>query len=120
MNRSGSTGTAPNNGQNDKVPLGLISSISDSLRLIRVERLELAVFSSGEAFGNAKRRVQGRFEFSGQEYALWVTDPACEKKYFAKLDGTYATGGSYLTISLGEGYKGACYKLVAAVIGVDE
>ena len=107
-------------GQNDKVPLALTSSISDSLRLIRVERLELAVFRPGEAFGNAKRRVQGRFEFSGQEYALWVTDPACEKKYLAKLDGTYATGGSYLTISLGERYKGACYKLIAAVIGVDE
>ena len=116
-NRSGSTSTAPNNGQNDKVPL---SSISDSLRLIWVERLELAVFKPGEAFGNAKRRVQGRVEISGQEYALWVTDPAGEKEYRAKLDGTYATGESYLTISLGERYKGACYKLIAAVIGVDE
>ena len=108
------------NGRNDKVPLVLTSSISDSLRLIRVERLELAVFSPGEAFGNAKRRVQGRFEFSGQEYALWVTDPACEKEHLAKLDGTYAIGESYLTISLGEQYQGACYKLIAAVIRLDE
>ena len=108
------------NGRNDKVPLELTSSISDSLRLIRVERLELAVFSPGEAFGNAKRRVQGRFEFSGQEYALWVTDPACEKEHLAKLDGTYAIGESYLTISLGEQYQGACYKLIAAVIRLDE
>ena len=86
----------------------------------KYSRFDLAEFRPGEAFGNAKRRVQGRFEFSGQEYALWVTDPACEKEYLAKLDGTYATGESYLTISLGERYKGACYKLIAAVIGADE
>ena len=108
------------NGQNDKVPLALMSSLSDSLRLIKVERLELAVFRPGEAFGTAKRRVQGRFEFSGREYALWVTDPACEKEYLAKLDGAYAAGESYLTISLGEEYKGFCYKLVAAVIGIHD
>ncbi len=65
-------------GLNDKIPLDSMMPVSSSLRLIRVERLELTVFRPGEAFGNC-----------------------------------------YLTISLGETYEGACYKLVAAVIECD-
>ena len=105
------------NGQNDKIPLELVESVTSSLRLIRVERLELAVFKPGEAFGNSKRRVQGRFVHADKQYALWVTDPGCERKYLAKLDGNYPMGPCYLTLSLGEPYHGACYKLIAAVIG---
>ena len=37
-------------------------------------------------------------------------------RYLAKLDGTYDVGECYLTISLGEPYQRACYKLVAAII----
>ena len=70
----------------------------------------------GEAFGNDKRRVQGRFRHAGREYALWVTDPGWERTYLAKLNGTYDIGGCYLTVSLGEPYGDACYKLIAAVI----
>ena len=34
----------------------------------------------------------------------------------AKLNGTYDIGERYLTISLGEPYGDACYKLIAAII----
>ena len=90
--------------------------IQNSLRLIEVADLTLAVFAPGEAFGNRKRRVQGRFSHAGRSYALWVTDPVCERRHLAKLDGEYRRERCFLTISLGERYEGHCYKLIAAVI----
>ena len=106
-------------GRNDKIPTESAGSVSSSLRLIRVAELELDVFMPGEAFGNTKRRVQGRFVHAGQEYALWATDPGYERRYLAKLDGTYRIGECHLTISLGEPYQGAFYKLIAAIIEPD-
>ena len=106
-------------GRNDRIPIDSASVVSSSLRLTRVEALVLEVFAPGEAFGNTKRRVQGRFAHSGQEYALWVTDPRNERRYLAKLDGSYRIGECYLTISLGEPYEGFFYKLIAALIEPD-
>jgi hypothetical protein len=104
------------NGYNDRIPLDLAGGLHSSLRLVRVERLSLSVFKPGEAFGNPKRRVQGRFPHHGQEYRLWVTDPDYERTFLAKADGDYAIGESILTISLGEPHNGACYKLIAAIV----
>ena len=103
-------------GANDKVPLDLLDSVSSSLRLVHLEGLRLCVFAPGEAFGNSKRRVQARFSHAGSEYRIWVTDPVYERKYLSKLDGKYQIGECYLTVSLGETYGRACYKLAAAVI----
>ena len=100
-------------------PVESASAVSGSLRLIRVEEIEIEVFMPGEAFGNPKRRVQGRFVHSDREYALWVTDPGYERRYLAKLDGRYRLGECHLTISLGERYEGALYKLIAAIIEPD-
>ena len=74
-------------GRNDRIPLEAADSVIDSLRLIHVDRMQLVVGRPGEAFGNNKRRVQGRFGHAGREYALWVTDPGCERTWLAKLDG---------------------------------
>ena len=103
-------------GRNDRVPLSEMARMEGSLRLVEVDELTLAVFAPGEAFGNRKRRVQGCFRHAGQDYALWVTDPICERHYLAKLDGDYRLERCFLTISLGEPYDGYCYKLIAAVI----
>lgn len=104
------------NGMNDKIPLDRAGAIQSSLRLLRVDRLTLSVFKPGEAFGNPKRRVQGKFSHADREYWLWVTDPTFEKAYLAKADGEYQVGESFLTISLGEPHNGACYKLIAAIM----
>ena len=104
------------NGLNDKIPIAATGSITGSLRLLKVDWLRLTVSRPGEAFGNNKRRVQGRFRHAGRVYALWVTDPDWERTYLAKLDGTYDIGECFLTISLGEAYQDACYKLIAAII----
>lgn len=103
-------------GRHDKIPLGSANSIPDSLRLVHVEGLKLKVFTPGEAFGDSKRRVQGQFTHAGTEYRLWVTDPEYERAYLAKPDGVYSIGACYLTISLGEPYKDAFYKLIAAIL----
>lgn len=106
-------------GTNDRVWVGR-RSIAGSLRFIRVARVGLAVFAPREAFGNSKRRVQASFSHAGRQYALWVTDPTYERRFLDKVNGSYALGPSYLTVSLGEPFDGACYKLVAAVVEVDE
>lgn len=106
-------------GLNDEIPLELANTLSGSLRLIRVDHLTLRVLTTGEVFGKAKRRVQGRFLHYGTEYWLWVTDPAYERAYRPKPDGDYEIGESFLTISLGEPYNDACYKLIAAIIACD-
>ncbi len=53
--------------------------------------------------------------FHGTEYRLWVTDPAFERNYLAKPDGMYKIGECFLTISLGEAFDDASYKLIAAI-----
>lgn len=103
-------------GVNDVIPVDVAATVQSSLKLIHVGSLDLHVFKPGEAFGNPKRRVQGRFTFAGNSYSLWVTDPNREKEYLAREDGVYGLGESYLTISLGEPYNGNCHKLIAAVI----
>jgi len=101
---------------NDKIPLAQIGSVRSSLRLLHVSTLGVSVFKPGEAFGNPKRRVQGRFQYGGEEYRLWVTDPVYERALLSKPDGDYQLGESFLTVSLGEPYNDACYKLIAAII----
>jgi hypothetical protein len=103
-------------GRNDRVPLAEAAGLIDSLRLLHLPALELAVFAPGAAFCNPRRNVQGRFEYCGTRYALRVTDPVAERTYLAKPDGNYNVGECFVTVSLGEAYEGYCYKLIAAVI----
>jgi hypothetical protein len=111
-------GSSTYNGLNDQILLEQADQLTSSLELISIDRLRLKVFKPGEAFGNSKRRVQGWFAFKGINYGLWVTDPTVEREYLARADGDYMVGPCYLTISLGEPYKGYCYKLIAAVISL--
>jgi len=105
-------------GCNDQIPLALTKFLKSSLRLIHVDRVQLSIFRPGEEFGNPKRRVRGRFSYAKEEYALWITDPSYEREYLSKPDGKYEIGESFLTISPGEPFKEACYKLIATIIQV--
>ncbi len=104
------------NGQNDRVPIRDAKSLNHSLHLIRVNDLELYVSQPGKDFGNNRRSVQGRFQHAGTDYWLRVTDPVYERQYLRQPNGTYQIGESFLTISLGEPYRGYAYKLIAAII----
>ena len=103
-------------GTNDKIPDEIAAGLTSSLRLVRVPRLRLRVFSPGEAFGDPKRRVQARFDHAGSTYALWVTDPIYERRFLAQDNGVYDLGECFLTISLGEPFNGATYKLIATIL----
>ena len=109
-------GYSTNNGRNDQIPLRQAREETSSLKLIYVDRLYLRVFAPGEAFGNSKRRVQGRFRFGGNVYALWITDPVIETAYLKRENGDYDLSECYLTISLGEPHNDHCYKLIAAIM----
>ena len=105
-------GISTPNGENDRIPTGQASAETSSLKLVHVDGLRLKVFAPY----HSKRRVQACFQFDEIEYALWVTDPRCERKFLAKENGDYQLDECYLTVSLGEPYDGYCCKLVAAAL----
>lgn len=98
---------------NNRVETKLIQNHKDSLRLIKVDNLALSVVESI----SGKKQLRGAFEFFGTEHALAVTDILQEERFLNQLQGkTMDFGGCLLTVSLGEPYKGFCYKLIAGVI----
>ncbi len=109
-------GYGTNNGLNDRIPLPTAYSLGTSLCLIKVDELELYVSQPGRDFGNYRRSVQGRFRYRNEDYWLRVTAPVYERRYLPMEDGSYLIGERFLTISLGEPYRGNSYKLIAAVI----
>ena len=104
------------NGWNDRVPLSRSASLNSSLRLIRVSRFWITVSQFRRASGEEQRRVQGRFQYGGIDYWLWITDPVCQDRFLKLANGNYSVDRCYLTISLGEPFEGYVYKLIAAVI----
>ena len=111
-------GESTRSGLNDKFAVEDASTIEDSLRLVRVAKLDLKVWQPGKGFGDETRRVYGRFWVSGTEYRLSVTDPEIGREYLAQPNGYYSIEDCYLTVSLGKPYEGDVYKLIAAVITV--
>ena len=110
-------GHAIGNVRNDRIPVASQHRFSSSLRLIRVDWLKLAVLTPGARFDDLRQRLLGRFCHADNEYALWVTDPVYEDRYRAKRNKLHQIGECWLTISLAEReYKGAIYKLIAAII----
>lgn len=104
------------NGENDRVAEATAIALGTSLKLIEVAEVTLSVGIEGAAFGNAKRKVRGRFSMNGQTYLLGVTDPLIERQYFQKEDGNYSIGKATLCVSLGDTFHGYAYKLIAGVI----
>lgn len=95
----------------DRVPVDAVDALRESLRLIWVPQVTLTV---GPHFG--RRKVRGHFTFFGADFDLGVTDAVFEEHYLNLPDGQYPLGSAYLTISLGEPWEGACYKLIAAIM----
>ena len=96
----------------DRVEERRAASLTKSLRFIEVKDLTLAV---GHKW-SGKPQVRGAFRYLGRNYNLAVTDPVYETPYATQPLGRYPVGPCYLTISLGEVYRGDAYKLVAAIV----
>ena len=103
-------------GLNDRVPEVDANDFRNSLYLIRVNTLDIQVFVPSAAFGSGAKRVQGLFQYNGVCYSLRVTDNDYEYTYLQRPEGHYQIGPCFLTVSLGEPYKGFAYKLIAAII----
>lgn len=107
-------GESSGKGINDRVSESAIDHVSDSLRLIRVDSIELEVIT----YDNVKSvpNVRAHFRYGQNDYALRVTDPVCERSFQGKPSGRYEVGPAFMTISLGEPFGGYVYKLIAAII----
>ena len=103
-------------GVNDMVDVATANKLAHSLRLVKLERVAILVYTPWKAIGVSKRRVQAQFSFNQQEYKLWVTDPDYERKFFKLDDGEYAVDECYVVISIGEHFGGNCYKLVTTIM----
>ena len=97
-------------GLDNRVRFSMAQSQSSSLRLIKVEHLEVQVVRDG------RNRLDGTFSFVGGRYRLSITDPAYEQMYYNRSAGKYQLGECLLTISLGAPFAGYCYKLIAGII----
>ncbi len=60
--------------------------------------------------------MRAEFRYAGSTYILKVTDSTYEERFRKRGIGTYRLSESFLTVSLGEEFKGYLYKMVAAII----
>ncbi|WP_435853988.1 dual OB domain-containing protein [Streptomyces sparsogenes] len=109
-------GNSSGGGINDQVPAAQQKAVMGSLKLIRVDAVDIRVDRAYPQAGNQKFDVRAHFRYAGSLYALKVTDPIYEEKYRDLGLGRYGLTESFLTISLGKEFNGHLYKLVAAII----
>jgi len=91
------------------------SPVDNSLAIIKPEVLE---------FKLRRGSPRAEFRFDGNTYDLSITDPQWRKRadQGMELPSTSDMPDDrevLFTLSLGEEYKGACYKLIAAIFSVD-
>lgn len=101
---------------NDRIPIEEAVTLSDSLKLVRVSRVTLRLHSPNASSDAAKRPMDAVFRHAGRLYIMRVTDPEYELAYRNKPGKVHELGESFLTVSLGEEFKGYAYKLAAAII----
>jgi hypothetical protein len=104
-------------GTNDRIPLAIAKTLSNSLCFLQLDQLTL-LLSTVQYDGHPRRRLRGQFEFRGNQYRLVITDPCIEQNFLTKKDGAYCLweNNIYICVSIGEPYNGFCYKLIATVI----
>jgi len=93
------------------------SPAESSLALVTPKsvRLEITTSYSG------KRQVRALFSLGITHYGLVVTDPKWKRRLAGLPIGASQTiHNAMITISLGEPFHGFCYKLVAAVIPLQQ
>lgn len=104
-------------GMNDRIPTEHTVGLSQSLKLVRPERLTVCATSEGP--DKNRRRVRGSFAYGTSKYILPVTDPAIESRFALLPPGTTRTiKNPLLCLSVSELFakRNEHYKLIAAVI----
>ena len=97
---------------NNKIPVKYFETnrLGSSLLLVQVSSLVLE--------RDIKRKLRVQFDYENVQYDLPVTDCTMEEEYLRKDCGLYPINYKpiFVCVSLGEPYKGCCYKLVSAII----
>ncbi|QES42159.1 hypothetical protein DEJ49_15215 [Streptomyces venezuelae] len=101
-------------GKNDRVAVEQEFVLVNSLKLIRVGSVTIEVDRPYDV--NKELEVRAKFRHEGSTYILKVTDAVYEERFRALGVGSYELSESFLTVSLGEEFKGHFYKMVAAII----
>jgi len=105
------TGRSSIGGLNDRVGQSEATGLANSLYLLLVDDLRLFVEPP-----RTKPSLRAVFSQRGAHYALRVTDPRAELRYFWESETQISVGQCLLTVSLGEPLNSFCYKLVAGVL----
>lgn len=87
--------------------------LNQSLLFVEVENLCI----SKEAGGNYRDKLRGSFVYNGNMYTdISVTDSVFEQRFSIRRSPYYETfPDAYITISLGEPFKGYAYKLISGI-----
>lgn len=108
-------------GLNDKVPENVANNMQNSLKLVFLPNLRVEVrHEEGYEGRPGRKRVRARFELSGRQYLLAVTDPVAEEKFLMQGIGTYNPGEAALCISLADVWNGYAFRLAASIITPDQ
>ena len=103
-------------GVNDHVPEGDAKTLRGSLYLIQLDKMKVHVLRQHTSTGGSIHKVRGEFKYRGVDYNLKITDPYADEHFRVQGDGVYPVEQCYLTLSLGEPFQGACYKLIAGIV----
>ncbi len=106
---------------NNRVPEALLDYSAGSLRLIRLNKINLHVSPKAPEFGEMKHIIRASFNYLGENYKLDVTDPHIEHHFLSSGLGDYVINDVIACISLGELFSNRngelfAYKLVASII----
>ncbi len=112
------TGFSTHLGINDRFPEKDNEAYSQSLYLIKPDKLKIIVKIEYPGYDYEKRKVRVEFIYNNVKYRFPLTDPITEAKWFSKEDGNYelAVDNTYLCVSVGLPYKEYCYKFVASIL----
>nr|WP_280478202.1 hypothetical protein [Nocardia asiatica] len=104
-------------GINDRVPFEREHEVKSSLKLIRVDEVNIEVEPPSPYSKDGRPSVRARFRFAGADYSLKVTDAVQRGKFRAKGLGEYRLGESFVTVSIAEKFAdGYIYKVVAGMV----
>ncbi|MFQ2062168.1 dual OB domain-containing protein [Aeromonas veronii] len=105
-------------GINDCFPSNLLKTKVQSLYFILIESLTINI--SHSTYDNRKR-YHGSFIYNGIKYKLSITDANIYSEYRDKVDGEYAYGKCYATVSMALfAERNECYKFLAALIKIKD
>jgi hypothetical protein len=103
------------NGTNDRVAQTALAGLGASLYLIAPENVSVTVGMEGPP-ERQRQKVRIAFDYSGERYAVGVTDPVAYAEYVSMGDGAHILRSEMIfCVSLGESFMGYAYKLVAGV-----